>query len=317
MNFDQLKTRFQWVKKSPYSLFIYNEIKRRSRFFTFSNLDDKQAIEELYKRYTGREIDWVNHKRFTEKLQLLKFYYSKDPFIGKLVDKYRVREYIEQKGYGQTLNTLIGAWTNVNDIKLDQLPEKFVLKAAHGSSWNIICKDKRELEKRWRIYKKLMNSWLKQDLSVYGREGFFHFAEPRIICEQFLQDKSGALIDYKFFCFNGKVKFIQVDFDRYGDWRKNFYTENWDMFDLQTSKPHFNDDGFKPKNLEAMVAMAKDFSKDYPYLRVDLYEVDGRIVFGELTFIDGCGFYTFNPDEYDFIMGEWLELPDSIEDYVQ
>ena len=316
MNYESFKERFNWIKKNPHFLFLYNEIRRRSRFFTLSHLNDKQAITKLYKRYTGREIDWENHKRFTEKLQLLKFYYADNPVVATMVDKYGVREFIEQNGFGDTLNELYGVWTNAKDINLDNLPDKFVLKVTNGSSWNIICKDKEKLIKNWNIQRKLLNSWMKQNLALYGRELFAGKITPRIICEKYLEDKSGALTDYKIYCFNGKVKLIEVDVDRYGNWKRNYYDENWDFVKLTDCYPHFTED-YKPINFEFMLRMSESLSKDLPYLRVDLYEVNGKVYFGELTPIDGSGFHTLDPDEFDFIMGEWLELPENINDYIK
>ena len=221
-------------------------------------------------------------------------------------DKYEVRQYLENKGYGYLLNDLISVYESEKDIDVSKLPEKFVLKGSHGSGWNLIVKDKNKI--KWKPWKLVMKSWLKQNLYYYGREWVYKDMKPRIICEKYLEDKNGELLDYKIYCFNGKPKFIQVDVDRFTNHTANYYDCEWNTMPFQYGDENSNRVIERPENLDEMIIISKDLSREFPHVRVDLYEVNGKLYFGELTFFTASGACEFSPEKYDLIIGSWLEL---------
>ncbi|HLT86736.1 MAG TPA: ATP-grasp fold amidoligase family protein [Sphingobacterium sp.] len=258
----------------------------------------------------GQVPDLDSPTLFTEKMQWIKLHYN-HPLYIKCADKYAVRAYVESKGYKHILNDLIGVYTSAEDIPLDELPDKFVLKATHGCTWNYLCRDKSEEIAQWEETKLLLNEWLAQDYAVHGRELHYTYIPPRLICERFLENADGSQIrDYKIHCFHGEPKLIQVDYERFTEHQRNYYDPDWNLTDIkwveQDNYPEVED---KPTNLEEMLAVARALSADFGYVRVDLYNVEGKVVFGELTFTPGCGFTKLEPEEMDMIMGDWLTLP--------
>ena len=274
----------------------------------FKKLGDYEFICKAYKRILGREINLKNPTRFTEKLQWLKLFW-RDDAARICSDKYAVREYLQEKGYGELLNDLIAVYESVDEIDEKVLPDSFVLKGAHDSGWNLIVKDKSKVN--WFMWKKIMRSWLKQNLYYFGREWNYENQKPRIIVEKYLEDDSGELRDYKFFCFNGQLQYIQLDENRQTKHKRVYLDEDGNV--LKMADSHAHDEGLGlslPSSLHLeMLEIAKNLSKDFPQVRVDLYECNGKIYFGELTFFDGSGFYQFDPDEWDEYWGSRLQLP--------
>ena len=270
--------------------------------------DDGEYVSMLYKRNTGRILDLDNPKRFTEKLQWLKVY-NHDPLAQQCADKYAVRQYVESKGYGWLLNDLLAVCETPDELNMETLPEKFVIKAAHSSAMNFICTDKSSVN--WKSKKRIFALWLQINLYLDGREWVYKNIKPRLVVEKYLEDDSGSLRDYKFFCFNGKPEFIQADEDRYSSHKQAYYSTDWEQLSFTTGCQQCEVE--KPDNFSRMLEIAADLSKDFPFVRVDLYNCNGRVYFGELTFFDGSGFYSFDPDKYDFIFGDKLELPEKCE----
>lgn len=273
-------------------------------------IPDKWMINLQYKIATNRRLDLKNPKRFTEKLQWYKLYY-RDPLMTKCSDKYGVRDYIMSKGYEDILVPLYGVYDQAEDIDFDKLPERFVLKTTNGSHSNIFCSNKSKLDID--TVRSTLKHWLARKSEKAGREWAYYDIKPRIICEKFLdKDENNDLIDYKFFCFNGKPYCLYVIIERYledgiklGIFDLNFNKipfKRLDIRDIQTTMP-------KPKNFDKMVEVATALSKDFPHVRVDLYNIQGQIIFGELTFYDGCGYKGFVPDDFDYILGSKFELP--------
>jgi len=268
-------------------------------------LPDEQVIKFQYKIATGRKLNLKNPVRFTEKIQWYKLYY-RDPLMTKCADKYRVREYVKEKGYEDILIPLYGAYERAEDIDFDKLPDKFVLKVNNGSHTNIFCDDKSKIDKDLII--KTLNNWLKKRTVKAGREWAYYNIKPMIICEKYLKkDEYNDLMDYKFFCFNGKPFCLYVISDRFvkDGIKLGIYDIDFNKLPYQISdKKGLNYDITKPKNFDRMIEIAEVLSKDFPHVRVDLYNIDGDIYFGELTFYDGSGYKGFIPDEFDFILGE-------------
>lgn len=276
----------------------------------FDFIPDKLMIKLQYKISTGRKLDLTDPKRFTEKIQWYKINY-RDPLMVKCSDKYLVREYLESKGLENILVPLYGVYNNADEIDFNGLPSSFVLKTTNGSHSNIICKNKNDLDINESRIK--LNDWLKAWTGKVGREWAYHHIKPRIICEKYLEkDKNNDLIDYKFFCFNGEPLYLYVITERFLDGGAKL-----GIFDLEFNQlPYKRVDISKltkkvekPKKFDEMIQIARTLSEDFPHVRVDLYNIDGKIYFGELTFYNGSGYKGYKPDEFDFIVGEKFELP--------
>lgn len=288
--------------------YIWSKNQQRKGANHLKNFTDKEAIEKLYQEYSGKLPNLANPSTFSEKLQWLKLNYH-NPLMTICADKVGVREYLNQKGYGSLLNNIHAVYEKAADFKVEDLPEKFVLKATHGSGWNLICTNKRKIN--WWIWKKIMNVWLNNNIFWPGREWPYKNMKPRIVVEEFLKDSSGSLMDFKFFCFNGEVKFIQANKGRDTiNHAQNFYDLAWNILPFgKDLKPRPDITIDAPTMLQEMATIAKDLSLDFPFVRVDFYEVESKIIFGEMTFYPKSGLPDFTPPEYDAILGGYLKLP--------
>ena len=300
-----MKEKLKNLKKNPWILWIWNEQRRIKGEKNFKKINDEEFVKKFYKNAFGNELDLENPVTFNEKLNWLKLN-LKNPNATICADKYEVRKYIENKGYGYILNDLLGVYDNVEEIDIDRLPDRFVLKGTHGSGWNLIVKDKNKVN--WKPWKLIMKSWLRQNFYYYGREWVYKDIKPRIICEKFLEDSNKELLDYKIYCFNGIPKFIQIDVDRFTNHTANYYDVEWNETDFQYSNENSGRKIEKPKNLKEMLEISKVLSEEFEHVRVDFYEVDGKLYFGELTFFTASGTGKFNPEKYDELIGSWLHL---------
>lgn len=295
--------------KNPWLLFFWNESLRKRGNKELREYTDIASVNRLYYRKAGRFPDLHHPRLFSEKMQWLKLYYRNQE-MEVAADKYGVREYLEKKGYGYLLNDVITVYERMEDFDLDALPEKFVLKASHGSGWNLVVTAKAEVN--WFVYRKIMQSWLQHNIFWNGREWHYKHIKPRIICEKYLEDTSGQLMDYKIFCFNGTPSFIQANKGR-GTKRhaQNFYDQDWKILPFgKDLAPLPEVDIPRPYTLAEMIRLATELSAPFPFVRVDFYEVKRRIIFGELTFFPASGLPDFVPSEYDRIVGNMLQLPD-------
>ena len=270
-------------------------------------ISDEKAVKKYYKKRSGKELDLSNPQTFSQKQQWYKLN-AKDPLMQQAADKYAVREYIKACGHEELLNDLLGVYENPDDIDFDALPNRFVMKAAHGSGFNIIVKDKSQLNIAQT--KKMLKSWLRQDISWSGREWVYKEMPRRIVIEKYLEDDSGGLKDFKFFCFNGKPSIMQLEVGRYTNQNtRNFYDMEWNLLPFGKELPHNPDiDIPKPVRFEQMKQIATDLCKPFQFVRVDLYEVKEKVYFGELTFFPAGGAPDFVPSEYDKIVGDMWEL---------
>lgn len=277
-------------------------------FFRF--IPDKQMLQFQYWMKHHRWLNLDNPQRYTEKIQWYKLYYRNDK-MPICVDKYRVREYIENKGLSGILVKLYGVYDNVNDISFDTLPQKFVLKTTNGSGTNIICRDKTKISKQ-EIFEKV-GRFLKQSKASAGREWAYTLGTPRIIIEELLEDPNtldGCISDYKFLCFNGKPEYVVLDVDRFTNHKRNIYDARWNDLHISSDCPCITDRIIeKPSNYNKMLEVASKLCEDFPAVRVDLYNINGNIYFGELTFFPWSGYVQYNPDSFDFEMGDKFILP--------
>ncbi|MDA3834979.1 MAG: ATP-grasp fold amidoligase family protein [Spirochaetales bacterium] len=305
----KLKDRLKVARnQNPWLLLFWNEILRSRGRRELAKYSDIEAVQRLYHAKVGHYADLEHPTLFSEKLQWLKLHY-RDPLMAQCADKYEVRKFIEEKGYADTLNEMIEVYDSIVDFDLDRLPDRFVLKATHGSAWNIICQDKGKIN--WIPYRLIMKSWLNHNIFWNGREWVYQGLKPRIICEKYLEDVSGQLRDYKLFCFNGEPVFVQVNQGRNNRRHvQNFYDLNWQLLPFgKDIAPSPDVEIPRPASLERMLAIAKDLAATFPFARVDFYDVQGRVIFGELTFFPASGMPDFVPQSYDAIVGKMLILP--------
>lgn len=296
-----------------YKKIIRNQETRFKILQILNFIPDKFMVKLQYLIKTGRKLDLKKKERFTEKIQWYKLFY-RNPLMTKCVDKYSVREFIKEKGLEEILIPLLGVYEKGKDINFKELPQKFVLKTTNGSHTNILCKDKSKLNQI--EIKEKLNFWMERSKkSKAGREWAYYDVDPKIICEEYLEDESNkyeAINDYKFICFNGKVEVIYVDLDRTNHQRRNFYDINWNIIDVTSDHPNYDERVLKPKKLKKMIEIAEILSKDFPQVRVDLYNLNGKIYFGELTFYMLSGYVTFKPDSFDYKLGKKFKIPNLV-----
>ena len=264
-------------------------------------------LKQRFKRMLGYSLNLSQPKSFNEKIQWLKLH-DRSPLHVKCADKFAVREHIKEKIGEEYLIPLIFSAKNVDEINPDQLPDfPIIIKSNHGSGGVFIIRDKARVN--WEEIKTELRKQLRQKYDDSKVEWQYSAIEPRFVIEKLLLDKAGSIpSDYKLHCLNGKVRFIQVDMDRETDHKKNLYDEEWNFIDCR-----FNyDNGSpveKPAQLNKMIAIAEKLAKDFIYVRVDLYNIEDKIYFGELTFHPASGFGKFEPIEWDYKFGEMLQLP--------
>lgn len=253
-------------------------------------------------------LNLKNPKTFNEKMQWLKLYDRKNEY-SDMVDKYQAKIYVKNQIGDDYIIPTIGIYDNFNDIDFEKLPNEFVMKCTHDSSGIVICEDKKKLNIE--IAKKKINDALSHNYYLNGREWPYKNIKSRIIIEKYLKnDSTNDLKDYKFFCFNGIVKYFKIDFDRYTNHRANYYDRNGNLmnFGEKICPPDYNKKISMPLNLNKMIELAETLSKNNYFLRVDFYEVNGKIYFGELTFYPASGFGRFIPNEWDIKLGELISL---------
>lgn len=265
-------------------------------------------LKLLFRIKQGYRLNLKNPKTYNEKIQWIKLY-DKNPMMPKCVDKYTVREYVKSKGLENILNDLLWEGFEPEDIPFEELPNKFVIKVTHGSTFNIICTDKSKLDVKESILK--LKKWLNEKfLPCYG-EWFYGIEKPRIIIEKFIESEEG-LKDYKVFCFNGKPEYVAV----YSDRQKNngvpcqeIYDTDWNLIKEHTN--HYElPESFtgKPKYFDNLLKYAEILSNDFKHARVDFFIEKDKIYFGEITFTSSAGFGKFSSREFAEKMGKYLKI---------
>lgn len=298
------------IIRNPYKLLSALAYRGRLNF-----LSDEQYLKMIYRGTIGKRLDLKNPKTFNEKLQWLKLY-NRKPEYTMMVDKYAVREYIKEKLGEEYLIPLLGVWDSSDDIDFDKLPNQFVLKCNHNSGLGMcICKDKSKLDID--KVKKELKKGLEEDYYLTSREWPYKDVPRKIIAEKYMEEKSNTeLNDYKLMCFNGKVRCSFVCSERFSDdgLRVTFFDKDWNVMPFERHYPKSVNAIEKPKTYEKMVEFAEILSKDIPFVRVDFYEISGKLYFGELTFFPGSGYEEFEPEEWDYVVGNWIKLPKKIKD---
>lgn len=264
-----------------------------------------------YEYYNDKKLDLSNPIEFNQKIQWLKVYYHPE-ITTKLADKYEVREYVEKKIGKKYLNELIAVYNNVDEVNFDVLPQRFVIKGVHGCGYNLIVYDKSKLDKK--MARRLMKKWMGRNYYYRsGLEWVYKNIKPKLICEKYLvQEGKKEIIDYKFFCFNGIPKFVQIDVGRNSYHCKYFFDMSWNKLPfLLDSYPNiYVGELLPPATFDEMKILAEKLADKLPFVRVDFYSIDDKTIFGEMTFYPADGRLDFVPDEYNKIIGDYLVLPE-------
>lgn len=291
---------------------IFRSKKLRFRILSMLRfIPDEPMLKLQYRIKCGRPLNLEDPQRYTEKMQWYKLYY-RNPLMQQCADKYQVREYVKSKGLGHILNELHAVYESPEQIDLEKLPEKFVLKLSNGSSTNLLCRNKSALDSE--VVKQTFRDFLRQSGASAGREWVYQGSRPVIVAEELLEDPDeadGALRDYKILCFNGQPEYIICVAGRYTEHYCHLvYDTKWNKQDVQIGESSAEGECPRPDTLEQMLEIAKTLSADFPAARVDLYSIRGRICFGEITFFPWSGYMHFKPDSFDTILGEKFRLPE-------
>lgn len=273
----------------------------------YNLMNDDEFLKRKWRLVFGKSIDLKNPETFNEKIQWLKIHDRKDMYI-KLVDKYEAKKnVIESIGEDYVIPT-IGIYDKFEDINFDELPSQFVIKCTHDSGGLVVVKDKSKMNLR-EIRKKISKS-LKRNYYYHGREWPYKNVKPRIIIEKYMEDDNAdELTDYKVMCFGGKAKMIFTCTERFGDGLKvTFFDLDWNKLPFERHYPASKKDIPKPKNLKKMIELSEKLAEGIPFVRIDWYEINGKLYFGEYTFYPGSGFEEFTPEEWDKKLGDLIDL---------
>lgn len=272
-------------------------------------MNDEQILKRKYKYRFNEELNLDEPKTYIEKLQWLKLHDHKAIYTT-MVDKYEVKKYLSDKIGSDYIIPTIGVWDSFDSIDFDKLPDRFVLKCTHDSGGLVICRDKAKLN--FKATKKKINCCLKRNYYYVGREWPYKDVKPRIIAEEYLEDKvDRELRDYKFFTFSGvpKVLYITQNRSENGETTADFFDMNFNHLDLKIDHENSKKIPHPPKNFEKMKELAAILSEGIPQLRVDFYEVNGKVYLGELTFFHCSGMANITPDYWENKLAEWVILP--------
>ena len=272
-------------------------------------LPDEQYIRLLYLAKFKKRLRLRDPKTFNEKLQWLKLH-NRKPEYTTMVDKHEAKAYVAERIGDSFIIPTLGVWDSFDEIDFDALPDAFVLKCTHDSGGLVICRDKNTLDKA--AAREKISSCLAKNYYWDYREWPYKGVNPRIIAETYLPGDGGELPDFKFMCFNGKVKSIMVCSQRGTEdgLHVTNYDPQWNVQPFERGYPIAENPVQKPQRLEEMIRLAEQLAEGIPYLRVDFYETQGKIYFGELTFFPGSGYSRFRPREWDEILGSWIRLPE-------
>ena len=297
-----IKSGALFISNPQYRIKIYDWLKM------YKNLPDKEYLSKMYYCCFGKKIDLDDPKTFNEKIQWLKLNDRRSEYTS-LVDKYEMKNIISKQLGKEFIVPTYGVWNNFDEIDFSLLPNQFVLKTTHDSGGVVICKDKHTFDLK--EAKKILNHSLKNNYYEYRREWPYKNVKPRIIAEMLLCNADQEIDDYKVHCFNGEPQMTLVCSDRHSQsgLKEDFYDNNWNHLNLKrpgvsnSKRTHK-----KPDRFEEMLSISKKLSKNYPFLRVDFYVIENRIYIGELTLYPASGFDGFEPEEWDMVLGEWIDL---------
>ena len=298
MNFFHPKRISRYIKEKVHDIFFYYI------------LPDKWEIKYRFKKKVGYSCDLKNPKSFNEKIQWIKLY-DRNPLYPKLIDKLGAKKIVSEiLGDEYVIPTLFGGYSRFEDIPFDKLPDQFVIKCNHDAASVVVCRDKEKFNYE-KAKKKIERALHTNYYHNEGKQWGYKNIKPQVFVEKYMQDGNNEdLCDYKFMMFNGECKCVFVCADRHRGLKVNFYDVNWNLLPFTRHYPNTGYEIPKPQNLEIMLKIAKKLVSvlDNPFVRIDLYDINGNIYFGEYTFYPGGGFEEFSPIEWDYKMGEWIDL---------
>ena len=272
---------------------------------------DKFYLQVLFRYYMGQTLNLKDPKSFSEKLQWLKLY-NRKPEYTVMVDKIKAKDYVASIIGKEHIIPTIGVWDDPEKIDFDALPDRFVLKCNHNSGTGMyICKDKLKMDIKSVISG--LRLGLKEDYFFRYREWPYKNVPRRILAEKYMEDESGELRDYKFFCFDGEVKALFIATDRSrgrNATRFDFFDENFNHLPFTNGHPNARVTLTKPRRFEEMKLLASKLSKGIAHVRIDFYEICDQVYFGEITFFHWAGLMPFKPKEWDYLFGQWIKLPE-------
>lgn len=301
-----VKKAGQYISDRDYRFLINAEL------HLYDKMSDEEYIRRRYRAIFGKDINLENPQTISEKLQWIKLY-DRRPLYTLLVDKYLVKQYVTERIGEKYVIPLIGSWTDPEEIDFDNLPNQFVLKCNHNSGTGMfICKNKSEIKDYSRI-KRALRRGLKEDKYLLTREWPYKNVKRRIIAEKYMEDiETGELRDYKFFTGNGKVKGMFIASDRQAvneETKFDFFDSDGHHLPFQNGHPNALITPKLPTHFEEMKQLAEVLARGIPEVRVDFYEANGQVYFGEMTFFHWSGFTPYSPEEWDLKLGSWIELP--------
>jgi hypothetical protein len=303
--FSKIKTATRLIVDKDFR-FNYLALKGR-----YNKLGDEEYLKRRYKAVFKRELNLDNPMMYTEKLQWIKLY-DRNPLYTTMVDKYEAKNYVARIIGDDYIIPTLGVWDSFDKIDFDGLPNQFVLKCTHDSGGVVICTDKSKFDYSSARIK--INKSLGSNYFWMGREWPYKNVKPRILAEEYMEDtETKELRDYKFFSFNGITRALFIATERQSpneDTKFDFFDVNFNHLPFTNGHPNAKVPPVKPKKYDQMVEIANKLSEGFPHIRIDLYEVNNKIYFGELTFTHWGGFVPFNPEEWDLKFGKWINLPD-------
>ncbi len=290
---------------------IYDMIRsyRRDRL---NHLSDEEFARRAYWKFRKKSLDLASPTSYDEKIWYLKLH-EKDELKRRCTDKVTVREYVKECGLAHILNEVYGIYDSFSDIPFGSLPDTMFIKCSHTSGCNVIF---RRNEFDYRYYRHEFGFWMKRDYYWGSREWNYRGIKPKVICERVLRDAKGRLpMDYKFFCFGGQVKFLSLDIGVAQEtgqhseaYERNLYDLDFHLLPIRETRENYRGSIEKPENFETMIEYAAILARPFRHCRVDLYNIDGSIYFGEITFHHGGGMNHFIPEEAETLLGSWIEL---------
>lgn len=277
----------------------------------YDKMPDAEYLKRAFRASMGKELNLEKPRTFNEKLQWLKLY-DRKPQYTAMVDKYEAKNYVAERIGEEYIIPTLGVWDSFDQIDFDSLPEQFVLKCTHDSGGLVICRNKSLLDKA--TAKEKIQSSLKVNYYYHGREWPYKDVKPRIIAETYMEDNQGleSLPVYKIMTFGGIPKIIQtIQNDKKPNASIDYFDTNWNLLDLRQNYPNSKKPFDAPETLEQMLKLAEKLSVGTHFLRVDFYQVNGKVYFSECTFYSDSGMAAFYPEQWDLTLGNWIQLPEN------
>ena len=313
MSKESIKSKFPFAyQEYLYVKDIFKVRKNKKEAKKIHSMSDEELRAydaKLYELRHNKSLNWNNLLTYNEKMQWAKLY-DKDSRKVICADKYAVREWVAKRIGEEYLIPLVGVWEKFSDVDFKKLPEQFVIKTNHGSGDVVVVRSKSKMTLSEKLaMRRKINVSMKTDYGTQHCELHYSDIPPKVIAEEFIDSKGGDLQDYKFLCFNGVPHFCWVDVDRFTNHKRNIYDLDWNLQDWnQRNYGNSKMPVEKPKNFDEMIEIAKKLSEGFSHVRIDLYNVDGKIYFGEMTFTNGSGFETIHPESADLMLGNLWDI---------